>query len=48
MKLPGWIEQLDHGTVSEDGRSIQITIRVKRWHPGFWLALLRYWIVGHV
>lgn len=48
MRLPGWIEQLDRGTLSEDGRSIRIMFRVKRWHPGFWLAYVRYRILGHV
>jgi hypothetical protein len=47
-KLPGWIVQVDRGTLSEDGRSVLMTFRVRRWHPGFWIAVLRYRTRGHV
>jgi hypothetical protein len=47
-KLPGWIVAVDRGTPSEDGRSVLMTFRVRRWHPSFWIAVLRYRIRGHV
>jgi hypothetical protein len=32
---------MDRGTLSEDGRSIIVTFRVRRWHPGYWWAVIR-------
>jgi hypothetical protein len=47
-RLPGWIVAVDRGRLSEDGRSVLMTFRVRRWHPGFWIAVLRYRIHGCV
>lgn len=37
-RLPGWmvIQVPKKGTLSADGRSVQFTIRIRKWHPGFW------------
>jgi hypothetical protein len=42
-KMPGWIEVMPprKGELSADGKSVVYTFRVRKWHPGFWWALLR-------
>lgn len=47
-KLPGWIVPVGRGTRSADGQSVWMVFRVRRWHPSFWIAVLRYRIRGHV
>jgi hypothetical protein len=42
MKPPGWLQQVGRGRLSEDGRSVVLTFRVNRSHPGFWLAFIRH------
>ena len=41
MRLPGWIVQEGKGRLSDDGRHVVLTFRVRRWYPRFWIALLR-------
>jgi hypothetical protein len=41
VRLPGWIVPDGRGDVSEDGLYVTYTFRVRRWHPGFWLAVVR-------
>ena len=43
MKPPGWMVQVDKGTLAPDGRSVIVTFRIRRWHPGLWLAVVRHW-----
>lgn len=40
-RLPGWMV-LDIKGVDADG-VIVIGVRARRWHPSYWLALLRRW-----
>lgn len=42
MKPPGWLV-MTIGKRSEDGRSVLMDVRVRLWHPGFWLAFFRHW-----
>ena len=44
-RMPGWLVQQPpyKGTLSEDGRSVVMTFRVRWWHPGLWLSLARSW-----
>ncbi len=47
-KLPGWlvIDRMEPGLDSEGRAVMLVTMRVRRWHPGYWLELLRFiWIV---
>lgn len=43
-KLPGWIaiDPKSNWRPSADGKSVEFTIRVRRWHPAFW------WIVFQI
>lgn len=43
-RLPGWLVHEGWGTDAED-RPTWI-LRVRRWHPGYWLALVRYLLTG--
>ena len=41
MKPPGWmvLQEPKRGRLSEDGRSVVFTYRLRLWHPGLWLVL---------
>jgi hypothetical protein len=42
--LPGWMKQVPpyKGVLSEDGRSVVLTFRIRRWHPGLWVVLIKH------
>jgi hypothetical protein len=44
MKMPRWIvvAPKSEWRRSADGRSIEFDVRVRKWHPGFWLYAIRY------
>ena len=51
MKAPSWMS-IETGDLSRDrpngryvpfGARVDVHVRVKRWHPGFWLFVLRCW-----
>lgn len=42
MKPPAWIVPVGDYELSPDGKEVVITFRVRRWHPGLWLHLLRH------
>ena len=49
IRYNGWIELVPvDETVAADGRSVTVTFRtvVRRWHPGYWLALLDVLLFG--
>lgn len=43
MRLPGWLLMVDKASarVSDDGSHVVIDFRVRYWHPGLWLEILR-------
>jgi hypothetical protein len=43
--MPGWLVQVGRPELAPDGRSVILTMRVRRWHPGLWLALLHRRVV---
>ena len=42
MKPPGWIKFVRWGDVAPDGKSVTMIAKVRWWHPGLWLELLRH------
>lgn len=47
VRAPSWVH-LETGDVTErDGhRVLTLKVRVRPWHPGFWLHVLRVWRLG--
>jgi hypothetical protein len=41
VKPPGWYELKYVGRDSREPASVLYAIRIKRWHPGYWLFALR-------
>lgn len=47
MNTPAWLE-VNYGrfAIVDDQAHLTITVRVRRWHPGYWWARLRHAITG--
>lgn len=41
MKPPGWMTLTYLGPDPRDDHVVLYSMRVKRWHPGWWLFVLR-------
>ncbi len=45
MKPPGWVVVAPkrQWRLAPDGRTVLVPVRVRLWHPGLWLEVLRTW-----
>ena len=44
MRVPGWLVMAPKSewTLSEDRRFFNVPTRIRLWHPGFWVELVKF------
>lgn len=46
MRPPSWMQIDYQGFADRTPAEIHVSVRIKKWHPGYWLFLLRALLTG--